>query len=131
MNDLLENLYQEDVFDIPRPPAIVVLPESWGKLNEGDVALLSKILGAIKLSLAAVKIITMPVLDIENVAHTEVCNSDVLLLFGSTLKPPVDSYKNVTVKNFKVVQADTLAALDDVKKRSLWLALKELFSKQA
>lgn len=129
MNILFEHLYQEEVYNIPQPSLVIVLPESWETLREDEIMLLSKILAAVKLSLAAVKILTLPEVDWENPAHAQYCAADILLLFGSKVKSGVDPYKKVVIQNCKVVQADELSELDDTKKKNLWLVLKDLFSK--
>lgn len=128
MKELLENLYSEEVYNIPRHSAVVVLSEPWEKLGEAETILLSKILTAIKLSMASVKIVMLPVLDLENESHVSMCTSDVLLLFGTSVKQSVEPYKKVIIKNFRIIQSEPLHLLDEKKKRDLWLALKDLFA---
>lgn len=128
MKELLENLYSEEVYNIPRQSAVVVLSEPWEKLGEAETILLSKILTAIKLSMASVKIVMLPVLDLENESHVSMCTSDVLLLFGTSVKQSVEPYKKVIIKNFRIIQSEPLHLLDEKKKRDLWLALKDLFA---
>jgi hypothetical protein len=76
--------------------------------------------------MASVRIITLPVLDLESESHLSMCTSKILLLFGTSLKQSIDRYKKVMIKNFIVIQSDALYELDEKKKRELWLALKEL-----
>jgi hypothetical protein len=101
----------------------VVLP-NWSKLSPEDIALLSKILGAIKLSLAAVKVVDAPVIKLHELPHAQ--TADTLLIFGTKTEPIIELYKKEKIKNFHVIAADALNQLDDVKKKNLWLALKQL-----
>lgn len=123
MSEQVENLYQEEIYSIPSPRMAVVLPD-WNRLSPEDIALLSKILGAIKLSLAAVKVVAAQVIKLDELPHAQAADS--LLIFGTKTEPSVELYKKEKIKNFHVIAADALNQLDDAKKKNLWLALKQL-----
>lgn len=122
----LGELYQEEVYELPHPPVIVFLPVPWEQLSGEDVGLLSKILAAIKLSLAAVKVVIRPYVDLNG---PDAGTGDLFLVFGCKTDPPLELYKKSTIRNnVNVITSDQLHELDDTRKRSLWLALKQVIS---
>jgi len=119
----LENLYQEELYRIPGK-VIVVISSPWDEITSDDRTLLSKILGSVKLSLAAVQIKVSPEFSInEFSALAPTC----ILAFGATLKNISKKYERISIEDISVILADELKELDDLKKRSLWLALKQIF----
>ena len=52
--------------------------------------------------------------------------SQKVLLFGTQAQ--VNPYEHVQAQGFSIIRADELGALDDAKKKSLWLALKTMFA---
>jgi hypothetical protein len=65
-----------------------------------------------------------PVIKLHELPHAQ--TADTLLIFGTKTEPIIELYKKEKIKNFHVIAADALNQLDDVKKKNLWLALKQL-----
>ncbi|MEZ4972179.1 MAG: hypothetical protein R2820_02665 [Cyclobacteriaceae bacterium] len=122
-NDLTEFTYPEALYKITSPVA-VVLATPWKELKPEEVELLSKILAAVRQSLASVKIVNSKSLDLshwsEKPAH--------LLGFGIEM-PGVAKYEPIVTPETRMVLADALSVLqhDDDLKKKLWLTLKQLF----
>jgi hypothetical protein len=116
------HLFQEPLYQIP-VNVIVVISKPWEKYSAEEKALLAKILGSVKIELASVRLLVYAALtqrEIENLAGQKV------LIFGTEtleLKP----YENIQAQGFTMIKADDLSALDDAKKKSLWLALRNMF----
>ncbi|MGE0590547.1 MAG: hypothetical protein AB7O48_18345 [Cyclobacteriaceae bacterium] len=122
-NDLTEFTYDEALYKI-NSPVTVVLATPWKELKPEEVELLSKILAAVRQSLASVKVVHTKALDLsqwsEKPAH--------LLGFGIEM-PGVAKYDPITTPETRMVLADSLTVLqhDDDLKKKLWLTLKQLF----
>lgn len=122
-HDLIEFTYGEALYKV-NAPVTVVLATPWKELKSEDVELLSKILAAVKQSLASVKIVNAKALDLsqwsEKPAH--------LLGFGIEM-PGVVKYEPIVTPQTRMVLADGLAVLqdDDALKKKLWITLKQLF----
>jgi hypothetical protein len=123
MMDVMEDLYQEEIYRIPAPPMAVVVPR-WNDLSPEDISLLSKILSAIKVSLAAVKVIETPLIKLQELSVGQA--AAIFLIFGSKTEPSVELYKKEKVAGFQIIAADPLNQLDDVKKKNLWQTLRQL-----
>src|SRR5688572_25064686 len=120
---ILENLYQEELYRIPGK-VIVVVSRPWEEIPDDDRILLSKILGSVKLSLASVQIKIYQEFSIKDFYAIAPTN---IIVFGATLKNFPTKYEPISVDNISIIMADELYQLDDLKKRSLWLALKQIF----
>jgi hypothetical protein len=118
-----ENLYQEELYSISAP-VVVVLNREWKFITEDERALLAKILGSVKLNLSRVQIISKPNLSL---ASLELLRPSKVLVFGSSITEGIAPYENHTIGSFAVIKADDLAQLDDVRKKNLWLGLKQMF----
>jgi hypothetical protein len=115
-------LFSETIYHTP-PQVVVVIARPWESYSPDDKALLSKILAAVRINLAAVKIVTQPALALASLA---VYSASKVLVFGAQ-SDGLKSYEGVQAQGFTVLKADDLSALDDAKKKSLWLALKSMF----
>jgi hypothetical protein len=113
-------LFQEEIYNIPAN-TLVVLAKPWDSYSSDEKGLLLKILGSVKLSLASVQVIVQPELRLWDLPHPH-----KVLVFGS--KSDGKSYTCEQAQGFTVLKADDLPQLDDAKKKSLWLALKEMFA---
>lgn len=120
---MIQHLFQEELYHI-HYKAVVVLAKPWEDHSPEDVALLSKILGSVKLSLASVHIVVKPTVMLQSLADYP---ASKILLFGSQIDQEIKAYENVSHQNFSVIRADDLGQLDDTKKRNLWLALRQMF----
>lgn len=125
MNSSLDPyLFQEELYIIPEPVTIV-LPRHLADYPEESRALMSRILAAVDLTPASVRVITGYSLSIEECASLR---TSKLLIFGSQVKS-VASYEVIQAQGFSMIQADDLADLDDTKKKSLWNAMKAMFGR--
>ena len=120
---ILENLYQEELYRIPGK-VIVVISRPWEEIPDEDRILLAKILGSVKLSLASVQIRVYQEFSIKDFYPLAPTN---IIVFGAALKNFSTKYEPLSVDNISIIMADELNQLDDLKKRSLWLALKQIF----
>lgn len=118
----LQYLYPEELYKI-KPKVLVVIPRQWDELRDDETALLSKILGAVRLSLPAVQIVTknefsLRELSLQNPSH--------IISFGAAFQDSPEMYEPL-VSETPVVVAHELRDLDDGRKKSLWGALRQVF----
>ena len=119
----LESLYQEELYSLPSP-VLFILNQPWESISEPDKTVLTKMISALRLSLAAVRIITrseFTLADIAAYAPTKV------IALGATFKASTELYKCISQEGVSIVAGDALPTLDDVKKKNLWLALRQMF----
>jgi hypothetical protein len=120
----LEYLYQEDLY-AHRAPVLIVLFPGWNELSEEDQLLLKKILGSVRLDLAGVQIITCHEFSLGDL---KAYAPQQIIAFGSIFKGNTAQYKLISHEGISIIQADSLNKLDDPKKKSLWMALKQMFN---
>lgn len=116
-------IYTEELYNLPGR-VIVLLPVPWVTLSEDQITLLGKILGSVRLSLSSVQILCHEKI---NSMDLKVYNPSAIISFGTILYPTIESYTAGEVEGIRVIQSDTLDLLDEVKKKSLWNALKQAF----
>lgn len=117
------DLYQEEIYKI-KDQVLIVLSSPWQSISQEEKTLLSKILGAIKLSLDSVQIISKKNLDfkfIKNYAPKWV------LQFSNDSDSEFPYYIVTSIEGVSIIKSHVLADLDDARKKSLWMALKGLF----
>lgn len=119
----LQYLYQEEIYKIS-PKLLIVIDKPWSEVSVDENILLEKILKALKLSVASVQIVTTLEFSIEDY---KVFAPSFIIAFGSKLKSSDKMYEKVQIDETTVVVSDALDQLDDVRKRNLWLTLKQLF----
>ena len=86
--------------------------------------MLSKILGAVKLSIDGVQIITQKKLD---PSALQQFTPKWVIQFSSN-EPNDSNYYKVELQNdFLLIKSHALSDLDDTRKKNLWQALKSLF----
>jgi hypothetical protein len=119
----LESLYTEELYQLPGK-MLIVLPRPWEEVTEDEKILLSKILGAVKLSLASVQIVTRQEF---SATDFDIFSPRCIIAFGSNLKGSLNKYEIINTGNSAVILADELRQLNDLTKRNLWLALKQVF----
>ena len=120
---LLENLYSEELYKI-QGKVLVVMSKPWSKVQDDERILLGKILGAVKLSLSSVQIVDRSEFA---VADFRAYRPSCIIAFGAALKNSSKMYEKVTHEGTSIVVADELGQLDDLRKRNLWLTLKQVF----
>ena len=119
----VQHLYSEEIYRI-NSKAVVVLDKEWPSVSEEEKALLNKILGSVKLSLTTVHIISRSSLSLKSL---QFLSPSKVLVFGAEMQEDLKPYENITIHGTAVIKADPLAQLDDARKKSLWLALKQMF----
>jgi DNA polymerase III psi subunit len=116
------HLFGEEIYNIPQA-VVIVVARSWESYSVEEKTLLAKILGSVKLDVASVRIVNR-----EKITHPEMAQlaSQKVLIFGAET-PDIKPYENQQAQGFTVIKADDLSGLDDTKKKSLWLALRNMF----
>jgi hypothetical protein len=118
-----EFLFTEDIYQIT-DAILVVVDKPWDEIREEDKALLAKILGSVKLSLDKVQVIHATDTTLDSL---KVYQPSKIISFGVTLSGAHEHYKHHVSENTSFIQAESLHKLDDVSKKSLWMALKQAF----
>ncbi|MBX2945647.1 MAG: DNA polymerase III subunit psi [Cyclobacteriaceae bacterium] len=122
--EAIEQTFTEDLYKIPGR-VIILVPQEWSSLSPNEIELLSKILGAVKLKMAQVQILVKEKADM---AELLVFNPPVVLSFGSKIAQVNTPYQVSNWNGVHVLEADSLRAFDEAKKKQLWNALRELFN---
>lgn len=118
-----EHIYAEELYELPKR-VLVLIPHSWESLPPDEATLLSKILASVRLSTSAVQILSLSKVTIDEL---KIYNPSHILSFGTKLTPEVKPFSLEIVKDVQIVQSETINNLDDLKKKSLWIALKQAF----
>ena len=122
-SSVFENLYTEELYRLP-PSTLVLIDRPWSDVTEEERTLLSKILGSVKLSLSAVKILQRDHADVNDLGTL---NSRKIISFGVDVNPVQKRYEYVPIDGVHVIVSDSLADLDDTRKKQLWIALRQMF----
>lgn len=117
-------IYTEELYRFPKK-TIVLIPVSWETLPEEHKTLLSKILGSVRLSTAAVQIICREKAEI---SELKVFNPAVIIAFGVGLSPTSELYTSAQADGIRIIQSEALGSLNDATKKSLWNVLKTTFA---
>lgn len=124
MSSTLESyLFQEELYTIPSS-LVVVVSKPWDKYSSDEKTLLTKILGSVKIDPAAVRVFSSPNFTFPMLTSDR---PSKVLIFGSEAEN-IPLYQATQAQGFTVVRADDLTQLDDARKKSLWVALKQMFS---
>lgn len=120
----VESLFNEDLYIIP-PRVVFIISQPWEEFSEAEQTTLSKMIVALKLSMGAVQILTRKTFSVETLkafAPTKI------VALGATFDTSsIRMYEYFTQDGVSIVLADALPALDDTKKKNLWLALRQMF----
>ena len=121
---IFESLFSGQLFTLPVPPTIVIT-QPWESIGTDERVLLSKILGALKLSIDSVKIKSQPSLNISSWVE----KPKHLIYFGSPVKGLVQ-YEVIEANGVSIVASESLKDLlqNDASRKKLWQALKTQFS---
>lgn len=117
-------LYPEEIYKISSK-VLIVIDKPWSEITGDENILLDKILKALKLSLGSVQIQTRPEFSIEDF---KIFAPSFILAFGSKLRNSDKMYEELQMDGTPIVVAEALDQLDDVRKRNLWLTLRESFA---
>lgn len=120
----LESLFQEELYILPSP-LLIVLSKPWVELTTEELNTLTRMLNAVKLSLASVQIVIRKDFTLEEFSAYL---PERILAFGSSLKGSSALYENLSIGGISVIISESLSQLDDAKKKSLWMALKKMFN---
>ncbi len=123
MQEIFESTYPEELYLI-QPRVTVVIAVAWTEVKEAEKTLLSKIVGAVKLSLDSVVIRQQPQLDLS--VWTE--KPERVLCFSPAEGLP--KFEVLSAQGTSVIVSlplNELLANDEAKKK-LWAGLKVLFS---
>lgn len=120
---VFEALYPEELYAFSAP-VLVIVSRPWAEISAEQRTVLSKMLVAVRLSLDAVQIITRKEFTPEEL---EPYQANRVLSFGANLKTPAAPYQLVTLNGMSLIISDGLEQLDDLKKKNLWLALRQMF----
>ena len=120
---VFESLYQEEIY-LVRPRTLVLLDKPWNDISDEERTLLTKILGSVKLSLSSVQVLHRESADVNDLSAL---NTERVIAFGTRLSPVHKQYEYVPVDGYHVIVSDSLSALDDARKKNLWLALRQMF----
>jgi hypothetical protein len=120
---IFKSTYSEEVYRLSTPP-LIVISKRWNELSPFEIELLSKILQAIGLSLAAVQVrhqIDLNLNDLHPIPSH-------VIGFGVTSKG-IEKNEVITTPHSRLVITESLQSLvqDEETKKKLWKALKQLF----
>jgi hypothetical protein len=118
-----EFLYTEDIYTI-NDSILIVVDKPWEEIAEEEKILLTKILGSVKLSLDKVQVVYHQDVSLASLA---VYQASKIIAFGIVLSSAHEAYQYHITENTSFIQCDALNMLNDVTKKSLWLALKQAF----
>jgi hypothetical protein len=118
-----EHLYQEDIYLLPER-TLVFIDRPWNELSEADQTLFTKILGSVKLSPSSVQVVHSADLSVNDV---ESWSPKRVISFGVRISPLQKVYECVPLNGIPFIISESLTALDDAKKKSLWQALRQMF----
>lgn len=118
-----EYLYQDELYSL-NTKVLIILNPGWNDLSPEERILLTKILGSIKRDIASVQVITCNEFDLDDLKAYQ---PRQIIAFGAVLKSPQPQYTLISIQGVSLIQADSLSKLDDTKKKSLWIALKQMF----
>src|SRR5690349_10269077 len=92
-------IYTEELYKVSQK-TIVLIPVSWETLHDDHKTLLGKILGAVRLSTAAVQILCREKADISDL---KVFEPAVVISFGVPINPKSEFYTSTTVEGIRVI----------------------------
>jgi hypothetical protein len=118
-----EQIFSENLYLI-KGKVIVVIPEAWSSLGIEETTLLSKILVSIKLSIDGVQILSAHTTSISQLKGYD---PSAIILFGVNFNPAIKPFSSEILDGVTVIASEGLGQLDDLKKKSLWGALKQAF----
>ncbi len=121
----LEVLFQEELYHVSIKTC-VVLSTPWDSIPETDKVLLTKILGALKLSLAAVQCITRPAFSVTDFKSNPLL---YIISFGSSYAESQVLYEPMEKDGIQLILSESLTVLtaDDSKRKNLWAGLKKMY----
>lgn len=120
----LEFIFTEEIYSLP-PPVLIILSKPWEDLTEDELNTLSRMLQAVKLTLASVQVLIKKEFSVDEFS---VLSPKRILAFGSVFKSSSTMYETLSIGETSIIVSESLDKLDDAKKKSLWIALKIMFT---
>jgi hypothetical protein len=118
-----DQIFAEELYLLQKK-VLVLIPAPWQSILPEHVQLLGKILASVKLSIDGVIVLHYPKIDLDSLL---VYNPKCILSFGTALTPPCKTFVVEEVQGIQIIQAEAFESMDDLKKKSLWIALKQAF----
>ncbi len=122
--DIFESVFQEEVYSI-KPKLVIVIENSWQALSEQERELLKKILGALKISLESIQIVSQSDFKISSFEN----KTEKLIYFGAN---PGDfaNYQQHTFSGISFICSEALSQLllNEAARKQLWAGLKDMFT---
>lgn len=117
-------LYAEEIYQLPPPTTLIVLPVPWTELTDDDRLMLRRLLKAVGTGLVKARIIhtqelTEPML--------EAIDAKYAIVFGVDVDPPVNNYEIVQIGRTSLVRTFAPSQLTESLKRPLWDALQDMY----
>lgn len=118
-----EFLYQEDLYQLT-DTILILIDKPWEEMRDEDKTLLGKILGSVKLSMDKVQVLHRSTTSLQELSRYQ---PSKIISFGATLQESAELYIVKNNQGVSFINSEALASLTDVSKKSLWIALKQLF----
>lgn len=122
-SSVFEYLYQEELYLVPSR-TIILLNKEWNETSDEERMLLNKILASVKLSTSTVQILKKDDLTVNDLLPL---NPLRVISFGVNISPIQKTFEFVPLDGIPIIVSEPLSQLDDAKKKSLWLALRQMF----
>lgn len=122
----IKELFNEEIYKISQK-TLVIIPTPWDELAPEIAELLNRILSAVKLDLSAVQILQASAFDDSLIIANK---PNRILLFGVSVHLTIEKYQVANFNGIPIIAADSLDALSEDKKKSLWAALRAMFANQ-
>jgi len=122
--DIFESVFQEEVYSI-KPKLVIVIENSWHLLSEQEKELLKKIIGALKISLESIQIVSQSDFKISSFEN----RTEKLLYFGANAGE-FANYQQHTFSGISFICAEALSnlLLNEAARKQLWTGLKNMFT---
>lgn len=119
----LSYTYNEELYLIPEKTTVII-SQPWATVEEAELALLQKILSAVRLSIDSVRVIQQPALDLAALSPLPAR----LIYFGPAVNGLVQ-YEVIRTEQSALVMAAPLKELqsDQAAKQKLWQALRQQY----
>lgn len=121
--DVFESVFQEEVYFI-KPKLVIVIENPWQSLNEPEIELLKKIIGALKISLESIQLVSQSHLKISSFEK----RTNKLIYFGANAGD-FANYQTHTFSDITFICSEALSQLliNEVARKQLWAGLKNMF----
>lgn len=121
--EVFEAVFQEEIYTLKSIP-MVVIQEPWEKLGLKEKELLSKIIGALKLSIDSVQVVSGGEFNIQTFNG----KNRKIIYFGKN-STGLANYEPHNQSGNSLISSESLTQLleNDTARKQLWIAMKNLF----